>query len=95
MIEHDPEHAELAAITAVIPSFSDHRVLEIGCGDGRLTRHYASRAAAVTAVDPDQQAITECRAAVHGSHFVAYAIGFEEFQAPAHSYDVIILSWSL
>ena len=94
-IQHDPEHAELAALTAFIPSFAGRRVLEIGCGDGRLTTRYAAQAAAVTAIDPDEQAIAECRDAIGDSHVDIRAVGFDQFVAPAHSYDVLLLSWSL
>lgn len=94
-IHHDPEYAESAALAAFVPSFANRRVLEIGCGDGRLTRRYASQAAAVTAIDPDAQAIAECRHAVRDMHVTTRAIGFEAFAAPVRSYDVVILSWSL
>jgi 2-polyprenyl-3-methyl-5-hydroxy-6-metoxy-1,4-benzoquinol methylase len=94
-IEHDPEGAELAALTAVIPSFAGHRVLEVGCGDGRLTRRYAAAAASVTAVDPDADAIAECRAAAPLPHVNAYTIPFEQFIAPPASYDIVLMSWAL
>src|SRR5438477_5312539 len=35
------------------------RVLEIGCGDGRLTFQYAPRALSVLAIDPDRPSIDE------------------------------------
>jgi 2-polyprenyl-3-methyl-5-hydroxy-6-metoxy-1,4-benzoquinol methylase len=95
-IEHDPEHAEIAALQALVPSFAGRRVLEIGCGDGRLTRRYADTAAAVTAIDPDATAIAECQTAVRAwPHVAVYAVPFEQFVAPPATYDVVILSWSL
>jgi 2-polyprenyl-3-methyl-5-hydroxy-6-metoxy-1,4-benzoquinol methylase len=94
-ILHDPAHAELAAIRTVLPSFSRRRVLEVGCGDGRLTQRYASEASAITAIDPDANAIAECRAALTSPHVTLHAIGFEQFVAPPSSFDIVILSWSL
>jgi 2-polyprenyl-3-methyl-5-hydroxy-6-metoxy-1,4-benzoquinol methylase len=94
-IVHDPEQAELAAIRAVLPSFAGKRVLEVGCGDGRLTRHYSAEAAAVTAIDPDANAIDAARAALSDLRISLYATGFDQFVAPPASYDVVILSWSL
>jgi 2-polyprenyl-3-methyl-5-hydroxy-6-metoxy-1,4-benzoquinol methylase len=94
-IVHDPEQAELAAIRAVSLSFAGKRVLEVGCGDGRLTRRYAADAVAVTAIDPDANAIDDARAALADAPVSFHAIGFEQFVAPPASYDVAILSWSL
>ena len=94
-ILHDPEQAEIAAIRTVLPSVAGRRVLEVGCGDGRLTRRYAADASTVTAIDPDAAAIAEFRAAPPAPHVTLYAIGFEQFVSPPASYDVVILSWSL
>ena|SRR5262245_48706626 len=47
----DPEGAETRAVHALV-DFAGKRVVEIGCGDGRLTRRYADLAEAVLAVDP-------------------------------------------
>src|SRR5262245_59905604 len=41
-IEH--EGSEIDALLSLAPALTGARVLEIGCGDGRLTRRYASRA---------------------------------------------------
>jgi 2-polyprenyl-3-methyl-5-hydroxy-6-metoxy-1,4-benzoquinol methylase len=94
-IQHDPERAELAAVTAFVPSFDGRRVLEIGCGDGRLTGRLAAQARSVTAIDPDERAIAECRDAVRDAHVTIRAVGLEDFIAPPHSYDIAVLSWSL
>jgi 2-polyprenyl-3-methyl-5-hydroxy-6-metoxy-1,4-benzoquinol methylase len=94
-ILHDPAQAELAAIRTVLPSFSGRRVLEVGCGDGRLTQRYASEASAVTAIDPDATVIAECRSALTDPRVALHAIGFEQFVAPPASFDIVIMSWSL
>ena len=51
-IHEDPEQHEVAALARMVPSFAGLRVLEIGCGDGRLTQRYAARAGSVIAIDP-------------------------------------------
>lgn len=94
-IEHDPEHAEIAALRTLVPSFAGRHVLEIGCGDGRLTRRYAAAARSVTAIDPDARAVAECRAALADSHVTVHAARFEQFVPGRPTYDVVILSWSL
>ncbi len=47
----DPEGIEIKMVLKHL-SFDDKVVLEIGCGDGRLTFKYAGMARKVVAVDP-------------------------------------------
>jgi ubiquinone/menaquinone biosynthesis C-methylase UbiE len=89
----DPEKHEASALARMVPSFAGHRVLEIGCGDGRVTRLFAATAASVVAIDPKAESIEELR-----NRFPAVdarAIGIEELDLPPHSIDVAIFSWSL
>ena len=51
----DPEGAHLAALRR-LADFSRARVLEVGCGDGRLTLGIAEQAESVFAFDPDEAA---------------------------------------
>ena len=44
-IRQDPENSELDALHEFVGSFAGKRVLEIGCGNGRLTFQYAAEAA--------------------------------------------------
>ena len=89
----DPEQNESQALSRMVPSFAGLRVLEIGCGDGRVTRLYASRAASVVAIDPKAEAIEALRAEFPGVD--ARAIGIEDLDLPPHAVDVVIFSWSL
>jgi 2-polyprenyl-3-methyl-5-hydroxy-6-metoxy-1,4-benzoquinol methylase len=92
-ILEDPEGHETAALARLVPSFAGRRVLEIGCGDGRLTRRYAAGAASVIAIDPEAESIDRLRAALP---FVeARAAGIAALDLPPRSVDVAILSWSL
>src|ERR671930_540873 len=50
----DPEGAHLAALRR-LGDFRDQRVLELGCGDGRLTVGIGADAASVLALDPDAE----------------------------------------
>ena len=75
-------------------------MLEIGCGDGRLTWRYAGRAAQVTAIDPFAEAITRARENLPGElqgRVAFHPIAFEDFAAASEpsTFDRVILSWSL
>ena len=75
-------------------------VLEIGCGDGRLTWRYAHRAAHVTAIDAFQDAIARAESGLpEGLRGTVrfQNVGFEEFAAGTQQdvFDFTILSWSL
>ena len=92
-IEEDPEGHEIAALDAMAPSFASRRVVEIGCGDGRLTRRYAHAAASVIAIDPDEEAIAELAADL--PMVETRAIGVDALVVPAQSVDIVLFAWSL
>jgi 2-polyprenyl-3-methyl-5-hydroxy-6-metoxy-1,4-benzoquinol methylase len=92
-IDEDPEGHEIAALAAMVPSFAWKRVLEIGCGSGRLTARYAHEAASVLAIDPDADDIAALSAALPGVD--ARSIGIEALALPPHSVDIVLFAWSL
>jgi ubiquinone/menaquinone biosynthesis C-methylase UbiE len=93
----DPEDTETKALHDYA-DFSGKRVLEIGCGDGRLTWRYADRAASVIAIDPKvediQSALEDCPAELHAK--IEFRVArLEELDIPAEKFDLALLSWSL
>lgn len=95
----DPEGTEIAALRDLV-DFSDRRVLEIGCGDGRLTWRYAEMAAHVTAIDPDPERIAAAKEACPRSlrHKVDFQLSsLQEFSyvEGAPRFEMALLSWSL
>jgi 2-polyprenyl-3-methyl-5-hydroxy-6-metoxy-1,4-benzoquinol methylase len=56
----DPEGNETRAIHRLV-DFHKKDVLEIGCGEGRLTWRYADRAASVVAIDAFESDIEQGR----------------------------------
>ena len=98
-IQVDPENNETRALFDMA-NFSGQHVLEIGCGDGRLTWRYADKAARVTAIDPSPKQIALARENLPGQlqgRVEFQAIAFEDFaaaRAPS-TFDSVILSWSL
>ena len=93
----DPRGAEAHALAA-LGEFDGKRVLEIGCGDGRLTWLYAEQAAEVLGVDPDEESIGEARAALPGQLADRVEFRVADAQAldvPRQRFDIAFLSWSL
>jgi cyclopropane fatty-acyl-phospholipid synthase-like methyltransferase len=99
-ILQDPEENEIRALLKHSGSLAGKSVLEIGCGDGRLTWRYASDAAHVTGIDPDteryQRALADFPLQLK-SKVELHNIELDNFAAHAHTdqYDIAILSWSL
>ena len=93
----DPEQTEVRVLRRQVPLAGAH-VLEIGCGDGRLTRRIARLARAVVATDPDASLIARAKRSTPASlrEKVRYRVGAaENLRFPAQRFDVAILSWSL
>ena len=79
-------------------SLRNKRVLEIGCGDGRLTFQYAPHALSVLAIDPDRPSIDEAlfQQGVGGASNVDFRLGsIERLLKPGAPFDVALFSWSL
>ena len=93
----DPEGAHLAALRR-LADFGGQRVLEMGCGDGRLTAGLAEDAAYVLAFDPDADRVAEARRTLRAD--LADRVSFRvasgtEIEVEPHSFDVVVFSWSL
>jgi len=74
------------------------RILEIGCGNGRLTVQYGGKAAEVVAVEPDRVAIAAARraAAAEGLTNVTFRVGgAERVRFGGGAFDIALFSWSL
>ena len=93
----DPEGAHIAALHR-LADFSEERVLELGCGDGRLTTEIARDADYVLAIDPDadavERAIRTLPRELAGRVSYRVAKG-NEIDVSRHSFDLVVFSWSL
>lgn len=93
----DPEAEHIAALRR-LGDFRDQRVLELGCGDGRLTLGIAAEAAGVLAFDPDADAVERARNFLPASlaERVTYEVAAgKEIEIKPHSFDLVVFSWSL
>jgi ubiquinone/menaquinone biosynthesis C-methylase UbiE len=79
-------------------SFRGKNILEIGCGDGRLTFEYARLVEKVVGIDPDISQIKRARKEVPKglTGKVKFQVGKgEELDFPDNSFDIVFFSWSL
>jgi 2-polyprenyl-3-methyl-5-hydroxy-6-metoxy-1,4-benzoquinol methylase len=93
----DPEGAHLATLRR-LGDFRGKRVLELGCGDGRLTVGIAPDAAHVLAFDPDAEAVERARRSLPADarERVSYRVASgKEIEIEPHSFDLTVFSWSL
>jgi 2-polyprenyl-3-methyl-5-hydroxy-6-metoxy-1,4-benzoquinol methylase len=96
-IRIDPEAREFAALLALTGDLIDQRVLEVGCGNGRLTTHLASLAAHITAIDPNADRIAAAKASLPSAlaHKISYHALPLEALPTGDTFDMVLLSWSL
>lgn len=96
-IRIDPQQNEIRALKTVT-DWRLKRVLEVGCGDGRLTLRLARLGALVHAIDPDEKLIRQARDSLPKrlANRVRYRVGrAEDLRLPDQSFDVVVFSWSL
>jgi 2-polyprenyl-3-methyl-5-hydroxy-6-metoxy-1,4-benzoquinol methylase len=100
-IDIDPENNETRALLDFSGDLAGLHILEVGCGEGRLTWRYASHAAHVTAIDPNADKIALANANMPTELHKKvnfHACGLEDFiTGPGinERFDLAILSWSL
>ena len=93
----DPEETETRVLHA-LADFSGKNVLEVGCGNGRLTWRYADRTASILACDPDADLIEWAR-----DHVPPELRGRVDLRAdditrmdlPEAAFDIVLLAWSI
>ena len=81
-----------------LADFGGQTVLELGCGEGRLTTGIAAEAARVLAFDPDAEAVEIARRLLPSdlAERVSYRVASgTEIEIEPASFDLAVFSWSL
>ena len=96
-VKLDLEGHEIAALDRAV-ALRGKRIIEIGCGDGRLTRALAERAREVGAIDPNPRDIRAARQSTpkHLKRRVRFQVATaEDLPFRDGEFAVAVFSWSL
>lgn len=96
-LQKDPENKERKTLQRFV-DFTNKRVLEIGCGEGRLTWQYAKSSRSIFAIDLDADALrvatidrpSDLQNKVHFLRAESEHLPFSK-----ETFDIAILAWSL
>jgi SAM-dependent methyltransferase len=81
---------EVAVLTRMIALSSEHRLLDVGCGDGYLTARFGKRAREVVGLDPDPKMIGMART-LHAGPNLQFDQGIaEKLPYPDASFDRVV-----
>src|SRR5512134_2086395 len=96
-LQKDPERNE-SKYLHIFADFANQRVLEVGCGEGRMTWQYAKETHSTTGIDSDLDALRvasvdrpsdlkdKARFACAASEYLPFS---------KETFDIAILAWSL
>jgi ubiquinone/menaquinone biosynthesis C-methylase UbiE len=93
----DPEGRETRTLHDLV-DFAGKDVVEVGCGNGRMTWRYAELARSVLGLDPNQARIAEAQEQT--PEFLRATVAFRAGDVASiglrdQGFDIAILSWSL
>jgi len=96
-LQRDPERNEIARLRKFV-DLAGRRVLEIGCGEGRLTWQYAQRTGQTIAIDLDHDSLRVAKVDrpydLEGKVHLA-CVDSHDLPFSKEKFDIAILAWSL
>ena len=93
----DPEQNETKHLRKFV-DVTDKRVLEIGCGEGRLTWQYAQETWTTIGIDPDRDALrvaTVDRPSDLQDKVLFAGADSQHLPFSKETFDIAVLAWSL
>ena len=96
-LQSDPERNETKYLHK-LADFAQKRVLEIGCGEGRLTWQYAKETRSTIGIDLDRDALrvaTIDRPSDLESKVYFALAKSEQLPFSKETFDIAVLAWSL
>ena len=97
-VQKDPEGSEKKILHKFV-DFTNARVLEVGCGEGRLTWKYAPASSLTIGFDPDLDALRIARADsppdLRNERVCFAQASAKAIPLPKERFDIAILAWSL
>jgi ubiquinone/menaquinone biosynthesis C-methylase UbiE len=96
-LQKDPEQNEVKHLHKFV-DFTNRRVLEVGCGEGRMTWQYAKGTRTTIGIDLDLDALRIARVDRHSDLEAKALFARADSQLlpfPKGTFDIVVLAWSL